>query len=60
MTGRLVLDLLFLKKIASCEVKASSQYFNTWTLRTRLGHIITAKGIRTRFFKKNISHFIFY
>ena len=66
------------KKKASCEVKASSQHLNTWTLITRLGHVITAKfitfqsvhpaiciilifvkGIRTRFFKKNISHFIF-
>ena len=67
------------KKRASSEVKTSSQHLDTWTLRTRLGHIITTKfitfqnvhpaicsilifikGIRTRFFKKNISHFIFY
>ena len=75
MTGRLVPDLpLFFKK-DSCEVKASSQHLDNWTL----GDIIKAKfitfqnvdpaicsilifikGIRTRFFKKNISHFIFY
>ena len=79
MTGRIVPDLpLFFKK-DSCEVKASSQDLDTWTLRTRLGHIIKAKfitfqnvdpaicsnlifikGIRTRFFKENISHFILY
>ena len=72
-------DLSFFFKKDSCEVKASSQDLDTWTLRTRLGHIIKAtfitfqnvdpaicsilifiKGIRTRFFKKNISHFILY
>ena len=70
---------LFFSKKSSCEVKASSQHLDAWALRTRLGHIITAKfitfqnvdpatcsvlvitkGIRTRFFKKNFSHFIFY
>ena len=33
------------KKKASCKVEASSQHLDTWTLRTRLGHIITAKFI---------------
>ena len=72
------LPFFFFKKKASCEVKASSQHLDIWALRTRLGHIMTAKfitfqnvhpaicsilifikGIRTRFFKKNLSHFIF-
>ena len=67
------------KKKSSYEVKASNQHLDIWTLRTRLGHIITAKfitfqnvhpvicsilifikGLRTRFIKRNISHFIFY
>ena len=70
---------LFFSKKSSCEVKASSQHLDAWALRTRLGHIITAKfitfqnvhpvicpilifikGLRTRFIKKNIFHFIFY
>ena len=75
VTGRLVPDLpLFFKK-DSCEVKASSQHLDNWTLRNRLGHIIKAKfitfqnddpaicsilifikGIKTRFFKKNVSY----
>ena len=73
--GRLVPDLpLFFKK-DSCEVKASSQHLDNWTLRNRLGHIIKAKfitfqyddpaicsilifikGLKTRFFKKNVSY----
>ena len=44
-TGRKVPDLpLFVKK-DSCEVKASSQHLDTWTLRTRLGYIMKAKFI---------------
>ena len=35
----------FFKKRALCEVKASSQHWDTWPLRTRLGHIITAKFV---------------
>ena len=69
----------FFWKKSSYEVNASNQPLDIWTLRTRLGHIITAKfitfqnvhpvicsilifikGIRTRFIKKNIFHFIFY
>ena len=38
----------FLKKAASCEVKASSPHLDTWTLRNRLGHIITAKSITSQ------------
>ena len=36
---------IFFSKKSSCEVKASSQHLDAWALRTRLGHIITAKFI---------------
>ena len=45
MTGRLVPGLPLFSQKDSCELKVNSQHLDTWTLRTRLGHIIKAKLI---------------